>query len=246
MSILDGNLIVEKYLPTIVEMIEDSALWADKETFKLLPVWAPHAARGRQLYDASWSREYTNTKRKTGQKNLKVEGNTTAQKALMEALDVKSKKPKNWTVCHWGYDDPKFAAADSVVHDPRYFSCIANMIWLPTPLKGFTDSLPIVKNMLRICAYHYYGHACQHPNASSEIVSIIEGVTPNCYPASWPCASRPDAIPKGVMTINENIKQKIIKRKTAIKSALNNESFANYPTDVEQTLSFWKVDLSEI
>jgi hypothetical protein len=52
-------------------------------------------------------------------------------RALVAALDVASPNPKNWTVCHiWGYDDPSFAQQSSVVQDPRYFSCVANMVWL--------------------------------------------------------------------------------------------------------------------
>ena len=152
-NVPDGNDALRADIPAIVELIERTARWVHPDTFRALPVWAPHTARGRPLYDAAWARRYTNTRKATGLTAEKFEGNVAALNALVAALDVSSPKPRNWTVCHiWGYDDPSFAERSSVVQDPRYFSCVANMIWLPTSLKGFTDTLPEIKAMLRVCA----------------------------------------------------------------------------------------------
>lgn len=83
----------------------------------------------------------------------KFEGNIAAAPALIAALGVGSPKPKNWTVCHiWGYDDPGFAQQGSVTRNARYFTCVGNMVWLRTPLKGFVDALPEVKAIFRVCA----------------------------------------------------------------------------------------------
>jgi hypothetical protein len=112
----DGNDVLREDIPAVVELIERSARWANPETFRRLPVWAPQTARGRPLYDASWSRRYKNTRKATGVTADKFEGNVAALQALVAALDVASPKPKNWTVCHiWGYDDPSFAQQSVVV-----------------------------------------------------------------------------------------------------------------------------------
>lgn len=125
-----------------------------------------------------------------------MEGNIAASDALRRALGVRSPKPKNWTVCHiWGYDDDAFAAQGRVVRDPRYFSCVGNMVWLPTPLKGFTDALPEIKTMLRTCAFHLYGWACEHDDARDEASRIRGGLMPAGYPGSWPTADHPDRHP---------------------------------------------------
>lgn len=140
----DGNEALRDDIPAVIAVIERTARWVHPKTFLALPVWAPHTARGRPLYNSVWTRRYTNTRKATGITAEKFEGNIAALNSLIAALDVASPKPKNWTVCHiWGYDDPAFAQRSSVVQDPRYFSCVANMVWLPTSLKGFTDTLPV-------------------------------------------------------------------------------------------------------
>jgi hypothetical protein len=47
------------------------------------------------------------------------------------------------------------------------------MVWLPTPLKGFTDTLPEIKAMLRVCAFHLYGWACEHPSVADQVESAV-------------------------------------------------------------------------
>jgi hypothetical protein len=128
-EIPDGNEEIRADLPLIVGNITRTSRWVNPEAFRQLPVWSPWAARGRQLYDIRWTKKVTNTRRSTGETVHKREGNVTAGDALFRALGLVGKKPPNWTVCHvWGYDDPAFASADSVVHDARFFSCVANMI----------------------------------------------------------------------------------------------------------------------
>lgn len=126
---------------------------------------------------------YTNTRKLTGVTAEKFEGNVAALNALVAALDVAAPKPKNWTVCHiWGYDDPSFAQGSSVVQNPRYFSCVANTVWLPTSLKGFTDTLPEIKAMLRVCSFHLYGWACEHEAVAAQAEQVRSGWTPPDYP----------------------------------------------------------------
>lgn len=241
----DGNQALRGDIPTIVELIERTTQWVNPETFRRLPVWAPHAARGRLLYDAQWARSYTNTRKATGVTSKKFEGNVAALKALVAALDVTPPKPKNWTVCHiWGYDDPSFAQQSSVVQDPRYFSCVANMVWLPTPLKGFTDALPEIKSMLRVCAFHLYGWTCEHPSVSDQTDKVRSGWVPDGYPKHWPSPDRPDLLPPGTAPFTARIEREIAKRRQKIKADLNNPTFLHYPkTDVLAVLNFWNIEL---
>jgi hypothetical protein len=48
-----------------------------------------------------------------------------------------------------------------------FFSCVGNMVLLPTPLKAFTDTMPEIKSMLRICARNLYGWQCDHESMSA-------------------------------------------------------------------------------
>lgn len=241
----DGNKEIAIEIPLIVEIIARTCRWVHPDTFRQLPVWCPWTARGRPLYDSAWQRRYTNTKRATKQTVEKVEGNIAASKALIAALGVVSPKPANWTVCHiWGYDDPAFASQGNIVQDPRYFSCVANMVWLPTPLKGFTDALPEIKTMLRTCAYHLYGWACEHESIADQAQAIRSGAIPAGYPKSWPAPDRPNLLPPGTAPFTPAIEAEIHKRKTALKTMLADLSLTHFPReDVRQVLAFWKVSL---
>jgi hypothetical protein len=74
----DGNTILKSDIPAIAELIARTARWVHPDTFRALPVWAPHAARGQPLFDAGWSRRYTNTRKATGITSEKFEGNVAA------------------------------------------------------------------------------------------------------------------------------------------------------------------------
>jgi hypothetical protein len=241
----DGNDALREDIPAIIELIERTARWVNPETFRRLPVWAPHTARGRPLYDAGWSRAYTNTRKATKITSEKFEGNVAALKALVAALGVASPKPKNWTVCHiWGYDDPLFVQQSNIVQDPRYFSCVANMVWLPTSLKGFTDTLPEIKAMLRVCAFHLYDWVCDHPSVAVQANIIRDGWIPENYPKTWPCPDDKDMLPSGTAPYDNQIEREIAKRKHRLKASLENSSYLHYPKDeVISVLKFWNITL---
>jgi hypothetical protein len=241
----DGNAAIRGDLPAVVDLIVRTARWVAPETFQRLPIWCPEVARGQALYDASWSRRYTNTKRSTQQTAEKFEGNVAALKALVAALDVAKPKPDNWTVCHiWGYDDRTFASRSVIVQDPRYYSCVANMIWLPTALKAFTDALPEVKTLLRTCAFHLYGWACEHPTVSTAAAEIRSGALPLHYPDDWPSPTRPDILPPGVCPFSSRVEAEIEKRKASWRASLSDNTLAHFPRDqVQDVLKFWSVQL---
>jgi hypothetical protein len=240
----DGIEVIRQDIPAVVDLIARTARWVHPDTFHALPVWAPHAARGRLLYNAAWTERSTNRSRRTGIRLDKYEGNVAALNALVAALGVGRPRPKNWTVCHiWGYDDPNFATASPIVQDPKYFSCVGNMIWLPTPLKGFTDALPEVKTVIRTCAYYLYNWVCEHPSVEAEAESVRSGTIPQHYPRSWPTSERKSP-PPGTAPYTYHVQRAIQKRKAQIRDCLTNRALTYYPFDeVREVLEFWKISL---
>jgi hypothetical protein len=241
----DGNEVLREDIPAIVELIERTVRWVHPETFHALPVWAPHTARGKPLYDAAWGRPYTNTRKATGTTAKKFEGNVAALNSLVAALGVASPKPKNWTVCHiWGYDDLSFAQSSNVVQDPHYFSCVANMVWLPTSLKGFTDTLPEIKAMLRVCSFYLYDWVCEHASVAKQAAEIRSGLVPANYPKTWPSPERPRRLPPGTAPYTARVVREIEKRKQKLRADLANATYLHCPKDqVLEVLKFWKVNL---
>jgi hypothetical protein len=238
----DGLEELRDELPIITMMIARSARWVHPDTFHAMPVWFPETARGQLVYDATWGRVYKNKNRETGAVTERNEPNIKAGQALMAALGAT--KTVNWTVCHiWGVDDPKFGKSNRVVRDHRFYSCVGNMIWLPTPLKGFTDSMPEIKRMLRVCAFHLYGWTCQHPDVEAEAKEIQRGEIPPLYPESWPTRER-RCNPPRTAPFSERVQRAITKRKSEIQRLLNNHSLENFPRDrVREVLEFWKIEL---
>ncbi len=185
----DGLDELEEEMPRITDLISRTARWVHPETFQALPGWYPETARGRPSYNSKWETVYTNTSRSTAAVLNKAEANIQAAKALVAALGTC--KTFNWTVCHiWGVDSQRFQETNTIVRDCRFYSCVGNMIWLPTPLKGFTDAVPEIRQMLRICAFHLYGWACEHSDVASQAAEIRSGKVPAEYPAVWPAPGR--------------------------------------------------------
>jgi hypothetical protein len=239
-AIPDGLDEIRSALPAVVELIAKTARWVHPDTFRALPVWCPDTARGRPRYDAKWKQQLV-----SGRGVQKVEENIRAANALVDALGAqRNPKPRNWTVCHiWGYDDEKFAGQSTIVKDPRYYSCVGNMVWLPTPLKGFTDAVEEIKQMLRVCAFHLYGWACEHPEVATKAERIRSGEIPDGYPKAWPTA-KDRKLPPGTSCFSPRVADNVQKAKAAIKRALNNDSLENYPgEEVQRVLDFWKIGL---
>jgi hypothetical protein len=143
----------ELSLAEILRLIERTARWVAPETFRRLPVWYPEHCRRGLFYKSNWAEPQLNRNRQTGVTVHKHEGNLYANKALTLALGLRSRDRPSWSCCHiWGVDDAAYASTNIIVQDPRFYSCVGNMVLLPTPLKAFTDVMPDVKSMLRACA----------------------------------------------------------------------------------------------
>lgn len=241
-SIPDGLDELRHALPTVVELIEKTSRWVHPDTFRLLPVWYPETARGQPIYDASWSRQYSVKRGALDRTVEKFEPNIKAGKAFARALGT-AKRP-NWTVCHiWGVDDDKFQVRNRVVQDPLYYSCVGNMVWLPTPLKGFTDCVPEIKSILRTCAFYLYDWACEHEDVKLAAEKIRSGNLPPYYPPTWPGPGRA-MMPVGVVPLNGKIQKSIDQRKAVLRGLLGTPGLKHFPYDqVHKTLNFWKITL---
>ena len=237
-------LMAELCFSKVMLLIERTAKWVAPETFDLLPVWYPEHARQALFYKANWTEPQMNTNRQTGISSQKSEGNVHANKALTLALGLRSNGRKGWSCCHiWGIDDRTYQQANLVVQDPRFFSCVANMVLLPTPLKAFTDIVPKVKTMLRICSRNTFSWQCDHPEmakVNSELDNWNDWAN---YPNSWP--REPGTTrPMGTITFNTDIQNSADRRWRRIQGDMENAG-PHYPRDgVREVLDYWDLNLT--
>ena len=241
----DGLEVLRAHLGTkdIASLIERTARWVSAETFALLPIWFPEHARGVHFYKANWSTPQENTNRKTLQTVHKKEGNIHANKALTLALGLRSKERPNWSCCHiWGIDDPTYQTGNHLISDNRYFSCIANMVLLPTPLKAFTDVMPDVKAMLRWCSLQTFGWQPTHSDLIAYQNGLESSIKWDCYPASWP-KYRKERIPAGTVPLNDRIRKSAIQRMQRIKDDLRNAGDFYPKKQVEAALAEFQIKL---
>jgi hypothetical protein len=229
-------------LREIASLIERTAKWVAPETFELLPLWFPEHCRRGAFFKENWSTPQMNKSRTTGHSVHKTEGNLHANKALTLALGLRSKLRPNWSCCHvWGVDDASYQLSNTIVMDRRFFSCIANMVLLPTPLKAFTDAMPELKAMLRICARNLY---CWPRDADfPEMYRALENwIDWESYPGSWPRTPN-EKLPHGVVPLSPAIRACAKRRLAAIRDDLEHAG-NNYPRDqVKQALSYWKIEI---
>jgi len=230
-------------LREIASLIERTARWVSPDTFRLLPLWFPEHARRSSFYKKNWSEPQMNKNRETGSSVHKAEGNRYANEALTLALGLRKKLRPNWSCCHiWGIDDARYQLSNVVVMDRRFFSCVGNMVLLPTPLKAFTDTMPEVKAMLRICARNLYGWQCDHDNLLTTN-SALDGWTDwEAYPESWPRTPH-QKLPAGVVELTAAIQTSAQKRLDTIRRDLENAG-TYYPRDeVRAALAYWRIQL---
>jgi hypothetical protein len=227
----------------IASLIERTARWVSPETFKLLPLWFPEHGRRSPFYKSNWSALQMNKNRATGHSVHKSEGNVHANKALTLALGLRSKHRPNWSCCHiWGVDDSSFQLSNAIVMDRRFFSCVGNMVLLPTPLKAFTDTMPDLKAMLRICARNLYGWPSAEPEFLAATAALDNWTDWDSFPKSWP-RSPNEKLPLGAVSLSPGIRECAEKRVAAIRKDLLHAG-TYYPRDeVTRALAYWKIDL---
>lgn len=228
-------------LREIASLIERTARWVAPETFDYLPLWFPEHARKELFYKDDWSTPQMNKNRKTGVAVHKAEANRYASEALTQALGLRKRLRPNWSCCHiWGVDDASYQLSNVVVADPRFFSCIGNMVLLPTPLKAFTDAMPEVKAMLRICARNLYGWHCDHDDLDTTNRALEQWSNWDAYPKSWPRTHR-ERRPYGTMLFTSSIKAAADRRLAKIRRDLKHAG-PHYPRDaVKKVLAYWSI-----
>ncbi len=234
---------LELSLADVMGLIERTARWVDPRTFNYLPVWYPEHARRGLFYKANWSEPQMNRNRQTGAIVHKSEGNVHANKALTLALGLRACERPNWSCCHiWGVDDAFYQVSNAVVQDRRFFSCVANMVLLPTPLKAFTDVMSEVKMMLRVCALHLYGWSCDHEEVNQIATQVGKWTNWSAYPQSWPMPGR-SSLPLGTAPFSKRIKEAADRRKAAIQKDLASAG-PHYPREeVRKVLAYWNISL---
>lgn len=230
-------------LAEVMRLIERTARWVHPDTFTYLPVWYPEHARGGLFYKANWTKAQMNQNRRTGVTNHKSEGNVHANKALTLALGLRAAERPNWSCCHiWGVDDDRYQAANAVVQDRRFFSCVANMVLLPTPLKAFTDVMIEVKMMLRVCVLHLHGFKCDHEAVANTMRDVAEWSKWDAYPESWPKPGHA-SLPAGTHAFSHRIKEAADRRMASIRSDLKNAGPFYPREEVRAVLDYWRIRL---
>ncbi len=244
-EISDGLEALRKVISTrdITTFIERTALWVSPETFKLLPLWYPEHARRSPFYKKNWSEPQLNKNRTTNISVHKSEGNVNANEALTLALGLKKKLRPNWSCCHiWGADDASYQLSNVVVMDRRFYSCVGNMVLLPTPLKAFTDTMPEVKAMLRICARNLYGWQCDHDNLLATNTALDGWTDWEAYPQSWP-RSPNEKRPMGIIELSPTIRASANKRLADIRHDLEHAGPFYPRQEVRDAMAYWRIAL---
>jgi len=238
----DGLAVLNAQFTTaqVADIISKTARWVDRKTFDLLPTWHPEMWRGALMYKNNWREPQMNTNRKSGISVHKTEGNSAANSALTYALGSAKSKRDGGSCCHiWDHGDTKFQTSNFVAGDSRFYSCVANMVLLPTPLKAFTDSMPQIKEMLRIAAYHHFGWYCDHDVLESWGYLENAGVVPDFYPSDWPDKTTPNKPLPGVVPLNTKIRKHIDRRCRKINDDLENAGEYYPRKEVDETLAYW-------
>lgn len=241
----DGLKLLCQRLPLteIMRLIEHTARWVAPETFRLLPLWFPEHARGAPFYKENWHEKQTNTNRRNGISQHKHESNRYANMALTQALGLRTHERTNWSCCHiWGVDDPFYQKGNLVVQDRRFYSCVGNMLLLPTPLKAFTDVMPEVKAMLRICARNLYGWRCDHGSLSDVLMHIDAWKEWSAYPSSWPRGPG-GPLPLGTVPLDDGIRNKAMRRLATIKRDIASGGPYYPKTEVKEALAYWGIEI---
>jgi hypothetical protein len=116
------------------------------------------------------------------------------------------------------------------------------MVLLPTPLKAFTDTIPEIKAMLRICARNLYGWQCDHENLFATNSALDKWTDWDSYPQSWPRYPN-EKRPLGVVELSEGIRVSAHKRLAKIRHDLEHAG-NHYPREqVRAALAYWKLEI---
>jgi hypothetical protein len=204
----------------VMDLIVRTARWIDPAVVRVIRVWYPAFYRGMELFQADWATPQLN-----GQKKRCLETNYRANWTVDAAVGSKG---SNWTCCHiWGYSDPTFQKKGSLTQNPRYYTCLPNLVLLPTPVKALTDSVPEVQQALRVCSWNLYGWT-PDPRDAGEVELIRSGWVPDHYPSGWP-TNGSSTVPPGFVEATSAILAQARRRKAAIVDELRRANAGELP-----------------
>lgn len=116
------------------------------------------------------------------------------------------------------------------------------MVLLPTPLKAFTDTMPDVKAMLRICARNLYAWPSGQQEFLVTTAALDKWTDWDSYPDSWPKTPN-EKLPLGVVPLSPAIRDCAQKRLAVIREDLEHAG-SHYPrAEVTEALAYWKIQL---
>jgi len=120
------------------------------------------------------------------------------------------------------------------------------MVLLPTPLKAFTDAMPEIKVMLRLCAKNLYGWSCGQDILPHEHAAVEKFSAWDAYPGSWPRIYG-DKVPLGMMPMHLNpaIYQSAKKRLERIWFDLVYAGPFFPRKQVQDAMNYWEEHLKE-
>lgn len=218
----------------VMDLIARTARWVDPRVVSVFPVWYPAFYRRMPLFMEDWK-----TPRLLKGKEPYFETNSRANSTIKSALGWKN---ANWTCCHvWGYSDSTFQERGSLTYDPRYYTCVPNLVLLPTPVKALTNSMRDVQQALQVLSWHLYGWT-PDPADANEAELIRSGWLPDRYPSDWP-RKRGEGAPLGLVQATSAILAKARAREAQIDDELRRAEtgeLPNYPADsVRRILLSW-------
>lgn len=111
---------------------------------------------------------------------------------------------------------------------------------LPTPLKAFTDTMPEIKAMLRICARNLYRWQCDHESMAEVNAALNEWNDWVSYPESWP-REVGSSRPLGVVELTAEIEKQAARRLATIQQELRTAGEFYPREEVLRTLDYWKI-----
>jgi hypothetical protein len=210
---------LEMQIP-VMDLIVRTARWADPAVVTELPVWYPAFRRGMELFKADWNRPQLRQDR-----TRSLETNYRANWTIHAAVGYKG---PNWTCCHvWGYSDLSFQQRGSLTYRHQYYTCLPNLLLLPSPVKALTDCMPEVQQAIRVCSWQLYGWT-PDPTDASEAELIRSGWVPSHYPSVWPSLGNP-VVPPGLVRATPAILRQARRRKEAIAEELRHAEEGELP-----------------
>jgi|GEM_PF-414608 len=213
-------------------LLNEVSYWVHPKTFQYMPIWYPEFARKVPLYQVNWTTRQLNNGRE------KFEGNVHGRFSLLAALGQPDGADVKWTCCHiWGLNGIE---DNPVVKDHRFYSCVGNMLFLPTPFKALSDSVPAVKALLRVMAYNLYGWMCDHGAVREESVKLLAGTFPEGYLDHWPRPGNASPSPQNVAPFDESIQSAADIRILELRNSFRDSSKQMFPREkVGQAMDYW-------